>query len=106
MLGEEVLEQSLDTFSSDLARINSAGNHLLHLIDEVLDLSKIEAGKYELELSAFDVVELIHDVAQTMEPLIEKNGNVLRIEMGDGLVSVRGLYVSDESVIRRPLLKS
>ncbi len=100
MLGEEAVERSLTTFSSDLERINSAGNHLLHLIDEVLDLSKIEAGKFDLELTAFDVSKLVRDSAATVEALAKKNGNVLRIENFEDV----GPVVGDGTKVKQILM--
>ena len=61
----------------DVEKINAAGRHLLGLINDILDLSKIEAGKMELFLEPVDVAGLVRDVATTVGPLIEKNGNTL-----------------------------
>jgi signal transduction histidine kinase len=61
----------------DLQRIRAAGQHLLALINDILDLSKIEAGKMELYLETFSVPEMIEGVLTTVRPLAEKNGNNL-----------------------------
>jgi PAS domain S-box-containing protein len=85
MLREEAAGAGLDDFAPDLEKINSAGKHLLTLINDILDLSKIEAGKMELYLEEFDVADVVGELAATVEPLIEKNRNTLRLEFSDGL---------------------
>jgi signal transduction histidine kinase len=57
------------TYSSDLQRIQQAGQHLLTLINDILDISKIEAGKLELEMQVFDVRMILDEVSQTIQPL-------------------------------------
>jgi PAS domain S-box-containing protein len=79
MLEEEAQESGQATFVPDLEKIRSAGRHLLSLINDILDLSKIEAGKLELFLETFDVRATIEEVATTVAPLVEKNTN--RLEM-------------------------
>ncbi len=79
MLQEEAVERNLQDFSSDLGKISTAGKHLLGLINDILDLSKIEAGKMELHLESFDIPSLIGEVASTIEIQMEKNGNTLEI---------------------------
>jgi signal transduction histidine kinase/DNA-binding response OmpR family regulator len=79
MLEEEALERELPDFGSDLSKIQAAGKHLLALINDVLDLSKIEAGKMELFLEDFDVRALVQDVEATIRPLVEKNQNLLEV---------------------------
>ena len=80
MLKEDAEDLGQDDFLEPLDRIHRAGNHLLHLINEILDLSKIEAGRLELHLEEVGVGALIQDVATTAEALAARNGN--RLEVG------------------------
>ena len=89
MLEEESEERGHPESVADLQKIRAAGRHLLALINDVLDLSKIEAGKMELHLETFELRPAIDAVAATVTPLIEKNGNTLRHELSDGLGAMR-----------------
>jgi PAS domain S-box-containing protein len=80
MLREQAEEDGASAYAEDLEKIRAAGRHLLSLINEVLDLSKIEAGRMELFLEAYSVAELVRDVATTVQPLVEKNGNRLIVD--------------------------
>ncbi|MES1228463.1 MAG: response regulator, partial [Armatimonadota bacterium] len=99
MLQEEATERELVEFSEDLGKINGAGRHLLALINDILDLSKIEAGKMDLFLETFDVRQLVEEVASTVQPLVLGNGNVLRIEVTDGV----GNMHADQIKVRQAL---
>ncbi|HQR32268.1 MAG TPA: response regulator [Blastocatellia bacterium] len=79
MLQEEAEDLGQDEFIPDLQKINAAGRHLLELINSILDLSKIEAGKMELYLESFEVKTLIDDVAAVIQPLVGRKGNQLTI---------------------------
>jgi len=85
MLMEEAEDLEQDDFIPDLKKINQAGTHLLALINDVLDLSKIESGKMGAFAEAIDLDSLIDEVSTTVQPLMEKNGNRLSIERGQHL---------------------
>ena len=72
-----------------LNRIHHAGTHLLALINEILDLAKIEAGKFELHPEEVDLGALMADVSSTAETLAAKNGNRLDVEVAPGLGAIQ-----------------
>ena len=88
MLIEESEDLEQDSFIPDLRRILASGKHLLALINDVLDLSKIEAGKMELYCETFEVSDLIDEVAATVPALIEKKQNRLDIQLEGELGSM------------------
>ncbi len=79
LLEEEFADGDDPATTDDLKRISGAGNHLLTLINDILDLSKIEAGKMKLELSQVEVCTLIEEVVSTVLPLAKQNGNRLSV---------------------------
>ena len=79
MLEEEAEERGFEDLGPDLGKIHTAGRHLLTLINDVLDLSKIEAGKMELFLEDFELTALVQDVESTIRPLVEKAHNTLEV---------------------------
>jgi CheY-like chemotaxis protein/anti-sigma regulatory factor (Ser/Thr protein kinase) len=79
MLQEDAVERNLQDFNADLQKISTAGSHLLGLINDILDLSKIEAGRMELFLETFDVRDLIDEVTSTITMQVENNGNTLEV---------------------------
>jgi GAF domain-containing protein/DNA-binding response OmpR family regulator/anti-sigma regulatory factor (Ser/Thr protein kinase) len=89
MLQEEAEDLAQEAFVPDLKKINSAGKHLLELINAVLDLSKIEAGKMDLFVEPFDVANLVTDIAAVVQPLAERNGNRLDVRCDPGADEMR-----------------
>ena len=79
MLIEDAEDENED-FIPDLDKINGSGKHLLGLINDILDLSKVESGKMELYIEEFDLKKIIEEVETTIKPLVEKNGNKLVVE--------------------------
>jgi signal transduction histidine kinase len=93
----EMLQE--DAPNPDLEKITTAAHHLLELINGVLDLSKIEAGKMELHLEAFDVAAFVAGIAGVVRPLAEKNGNRLEVRAAPGLGAMR----ADQTKVRQSL---
>jgi PAS domain S-box-containing protein len=100
MLTEEAVEDGNDNYVPDLEKIHSSGRHLLALINDVLDLSKIEAGKMELYLEDLDVAGLVEEVSATVSPLVQKNQNVLEIHCSEDA----GAMYADITRMRQSLL--
>src|SRR6185369_14198533 len=99
MLQEEAEDLNQKGFIPDLQKIHGAGKHLLGLINDILDLSKIEAGKMTLYLETFDVAKLIQEVAATVQPLVSKNGNKLEVDCPSGV----GAMHADVTKLRQTL---
>jgi signal transduction histidine kinase/DNA-binding NarL/FixJ family response regulator len=89
MLEEEAQDSATGESVQDLQKIKSAGKHLLALINDVLDLSKIEAGKMSLHLETFEVSGMIEEIVTTLQPAIKKNSNTLRVRLADDVGTMR-----------------
>lgn len=100
MLIEDTEDVGNEAAREDLSKIHNAAKHLLVLIKDVLDLSKIEAGKIELELEEFNLYHLIEEVKQTVFPVVTGNNNEFVIEYDE---SIGGMY-SDQTKLRQTLL--
>jgi signal transduction histidine kinase/ActR/RegA family two-component response regulator len=99
MIEEEIQDTGQFQNVQDVKKIQSAGKHLLALINDVLDLSKIEAGKMGLHLETFDVAQMLDEMVATFQPTIAKNSNKLDVVLPDEL----GNMVADLTKVRQIL---
>jgi PAS domain S-box-containing protein len=99
LLRDEAAERKLDDFLPDLKKIHGAAKHLLTLINDVLDLSRIESGKLELHPETFQVGAMVRDVIATIEPLALKNANALEVQCPDAI----GVMHADSTKVRQSL---
>jgi signal transduction histidine kinase/CheY-like chemotaxis protein len=99
LLQEEAEESGQSAFVKDINKINSAGKHLLSIINDILDLSKIEAGKMDLYVETFSIPEMIADVVNTIQPLADKNANRLVVQCDDNI----GTMTADLTKVRQSL---
>lgn len=100
MLQEDASAAGQGELVEPLQRVSRAGKHLLKLINEVLDLSKIEAGRLELHIEEFDIAGMVQDAATTAQPLAQKNRNRIIIRCPDDIGSMR----TDQLRVRQILL--
>ncbi|MEM1418732.1 MAG: response regulator, partial [Myxococcota bacterium] len=100
MLVEECEDEGDEDYIPDLRKIHRAGHHLLALINDILDLSKVEAGKMEIFIEDFSVLQLVTDVYETVRPLVEKNGNALVVELAQNVDRMQ----TDQTRVRQILL--
>ncbi|WP_333294450.1 PAS domain-containing protein [Microcoleus sp. K1-B1] len=99
MLAEDAEELGNLHVVSDLDKIRTAGKHLLRLIEDILDISKIEADKMEIYLESFDVGGLIEEVVTTIKPLMDKNGNTLEVLSSDNIGAMHGDLMKVQQVM-------
>ncbi|MEG4005103.1 PAS domain S-box protein [Microcoleus sp. Pol11C1] len=100
ILKEDAEDLGCEDFIPDLQKIQTAGKHLLSLISDILDISKIEAGRMELYLETFNPVNLIDEVVSTVKPLVDKNSNKFEVDCGSDL----GMMYADITKTRQILL--
>ncbi|MFC4601277.1 MHYT domain-containing protein [Cohnella hongkongensis] len=87
MLTEEAMELGEPAFAADLEKISKSGKHLLALINDILDISKIESGKMEVYLEECQLGSMLQDVFSTVQPLVENNGNRLETKWDEGVMT-------------------
>jgi signal transduction histidine kinase/DNA-binding response OmpR family regulator/putative methionine-R-sulfoxide reductase with GAF domain len=100
MLHEDAVDLKLDDQLEPLERVLRAAKHLLALINDILDLSKIEAGKMDIHVESFAIAPLIEDVVQTIGTMATKNGNKVVVDVASDLGTMR----ADQTRIRQALL--
>jgi ABC-type polar amino acid transport system ATPase subunit/two-component sensor histidine kinase len=100
MLMEDASDEGLDAFVEDLDKIHSSGTHLLTLINDLLDISKIEAGKMELHLEDFKLKDLISLIEATTKPLLDKNSNKFVVKIDKSIETMK----NDETKLKQVLL--
>jgi signal transduction histidine kinase/ligand-binding sensor domain-containing protein len=99
MMEEEAPELGAAALVTDLQKVQAAAKHQLGLINDILDLSKIEAGKMTLFVEEFDVAKLVHEVEGTVQPLVAKNGNRLDVACPPDIGTMR----ADQTKVRQTL---
>jgi len=100
MLEEEAIDLGCENVTPDLEKICMAGRHLLGLINDILDITKIESGKMTLNCETFDLSTVITEMTTTVQPLMEKQGNTFQINMNENL----GKMYTDVTKLRQILL--
>jgi signal transduction histidine kinase len=100
MLQEDAQDSGSEDFLPDLEKIQTAGKHLLDMISDILDISKIEAGHVTLYLENFDIATMIEEVVSTAQSLVEKKGNTLAMKINGDI----GTMYADQPKVRQILL--
>ncbi|OCR02757.1 two-component sensor histidine kinase [Oscillatoriales cyanobacterium USR001] len=100
MLQEDAQDFGSEDFLPDLEKIQTAGKHLLDMISDILDISKIEAGHVTLYLENFDIASMIEEVVSTAQSLVEKKGNTLAMQISGDI----GSMYADQPKVRQILL--
>ena len=99
ILTEDVTDNQHQEYVPDLKKINSAGKHLLQLINDILDISKIEAGKMELDIHKINFASLVQEVADTSDALVTKNGSTLKIIKDVSIQHITGDSVKIKQIL-------
>jgi CheY-like chemotaxis protein len=100
ILQEDVTDLGQEAIVPDLKKIEGAGRHLLGLINDILDLSKVEAGRMDIFLEDVELTPLLEEVRALIVPLAEKNGNTLELRLAEDLGSIR----TDRTKLKQSLL--
>jgi signal transduction histidine kinase len=99
MVSEELEEMGAQELKPDLDKVVAAARHQLALVNDILDLSKIEAGKMTLFIEEFDVAKLVNEVAVTVQPLVNKRANKLEVHCPADI----GVMKADQTKVRQTL---
>jgi signal transduction histidine kinase/CheY-like chemotaxis protein/HAMP domain-containing protein len=100
ILQEDAADSGQEQVVPDLKKIEGAGRHLLGLINDILDLSKVEAGKMDVFIEEIDIPSLLDEVKAIITPLVAKNGNTLEVRLADRIGSMR----TDRTKVKQCLL--
>jgi len=100
ILQEDAADSDQEQLVPDLKKIEGAGRHLLGLINDILDLSKVEAGKMDVFIEEIDISSLLDEVKSIIAPLVAKNGNKLELRLADHIGSMR----TDRTKVKQCLL--
>jgi len=100
MLQEDVRDRGQVDLIPDLQKIHGAGHHLLNLINNLFDMSRLESSKMELYIETFDIAPMVQDVANIITPLLEKQSNLLKLNCDNAL----GIMSADLTKVRQNLL--
>ncbi|HKO70199.1 MAG TPA: response regulator [Bradyrhizobium sp.] len=100
ILQEDAVDNGQEQLVPDLKKIEGAGRHLLGLINDILDLSKVEAGKMDVFIEEIDLSSLLDEVKSIIAPLVAKNGNELEVRLADHVGKMR----SDRTKLKQCLL--
>ena len=101
LISEELADRDLPESQADLEKIHQAGSHLLNIINDILDLSKIEAGRIELTWETFAVGSLVRDVSAMLHPLAQRKQNRMVADLADG--TRRAAIRADRTRLRQAL---
>jgi len=92
LLVEQARDMEQLEYVSDLEKISTAGKYLLDLINNILDITKIETGKTEIYYEDISIQQMIREITSTMAPLVDKNNNKLIVEINSGIQDFRSDY--------------
>jgi signal transduction histidine kinase/DNA-binding response OmpR family regulator len=99
LLSEEAEDMGQTGILPDLGKINAAGKHLLQLINDILDISKIEAGRVQVVVDTLPVSQLIDEVQVATRPMIERNGNTFEVKVQPGFGELRSDILKTRQIL-------